>query len=203
VTLLDRLHGGYVHTRRVRVLRDHLAALLPQGARVLDVGCGDGLLAATLKEQRPDIEITGLDVLVRPSTRIPVEPFDGATIPRPDGSVDVVMLVDVLHHTDDPAALVRECARVARRSLIVKDHLRDGFLAGPTLRLMDWVGNARHGVRLPHNYWRRQQWLDACQAIGLKVGQWRESLGIYPWPATLLFDRSLHFVARLDVAAPR
>jgi hypothetical protein len=83
--------------------------------------------------------------------------------------------------------------------VLIKDHLCEGPLAGGTLRLMDWVGNARHHVRLPYTYWRRQQWLDTSRALGLSVGAWRERLDLYPWPATWLFDRSLHFVGRFDV----
>lgn len=49
-------------------------------------------------------------------------------------------------------------ARVARRGVVIKDHLREGPLAGPTLRLMDWVGNRGHDVRLPYNYLSRRKW---------------------------------------------
>ena len=150
-------------------------------------------------EKRPDIDITGIDVLVRQSTRIPVEPFDGTRIPYADRSVDVVMFLDVLHHAGDPAALLREAARTATQAVLIKDHTLDGMFAGPTLRFMDWVGNARHGVTLPYNYWNRQTWLEAFKEVGLAIGVWRSDLGIYPWPATWLFDRSLHFVARLDI----
>ena len=58
-----------------------------------------------------------------------------------------------------PRQLLREAVRVARRGLLIKDHTLTGFLAGPTLRLMDRVGNQRHGVALPYNYWTQQQWL--------------------------------------------
>src|SRR5205085_9858791 len=129
------------------------ARLIPQSASTLDVGCGDGQLASEIIRSRPDLSFKGIDVLVRPESAIPVSAFDGAHIPFPDCSFDVVMFSDVLHHTDDPLVLLREAARVARRSIVIKDHLIKGLLARPTLAFMDRVGNRRHGVPLPYNYW--------------------------------------------------
>lgn len=199
MSVVELVHGRYVHNRRVRVLCDHLAAVLPQGARVLDVGCGDGLVARRIAERRPDVEVHGIDVLVREHTHIPVEPFDGDRIPFPDRSWDVVMFVDVLHHTDDPMLLLREAARTAGRAVVIKDHLCEGPLDRRLLRFMDHVGNARHGVTLPFNYWRRHDWERAFAELGMSIGSWRQHLGLYPQPASLLFDGSLHFIARLDV----
>ncbi len=127
--------------------------------------------------------------------------FDGLTLPYADRSHDAVMLIDVLHHTNDPIVLLREAARVARRAVVVKDHLREGFLAGPTLRFMDRVGNRRYGVPLPYTYWRTEQWGEAFRSLGLHVERWRDRLGLYAWPLHLLFERSLHFAARLTVAS--
>lgn len=198
MNLLDTVHGGYVFNRRIRVLANQLAPLLPQGGKVLDVGCGDGSLAALILRQRPDLELHGIDVLIRPNTHIPVLPFDGEHIPHADDSFDAVMFVDVLHHTNDPLILLREAARVARQAVVLKDHTRDGLLAGPTLRFMDYVGNARHGVVLPYNYWSKAQWDKAFGDLGLRVAVWKKDLGLYPWPASWVFGRSLHFVARLE-----
>ena len=201
MSLLDHLHGSYVHARRVAVLARHVAPLLPPGGRVLDVGCGDGRLAARLRSMRSDVAIEGVDVLLRADAAIPVRQFDGAHLPYADASIDAVLLVDVLHHTDDPAVLLRESARVARAGIIIKDHVREGVLARPTLRAMDWVGNARHGVRLPYNYWSHAQWTDAFETIGLEVQHWNSRLHLYPGPASWIFDRSLHFVAMLCLRA--
>jgi 2-polyprenyl-3-methyl-5-hydroxy-6-metoxy-1,4-benzoquinol methylase len=110
MTAVDRLHGGFVHPRRVQVLAAHAARLVPPRAHVLDVGTGDGRIAAALGTARPDLRIEGIDVLVRPDAAIPVGPFDGRAIPRGAGSVDVVTLIDVLHHADDP----RRCWRRRR-----------------------------------------------------------------------------------------
>lgn len=198
---IDSIHGGYVFKRRVRVLSEALAALLPENAAVLDVGCGDGLIAKLIMELRPDVKIEGIDVLVRPQTHVPVKPFDGTKIPHGEGSFDSVMFVDVLHHTDDPMVLLREARRVARHSVVLKDHCMDGLLAGSTLKFMDWVGNARHGVVLPYNYWPQARWNQAFSELSLKPRDYRQKLGLYPFPASLFFERSLHFVGRFEKSA--
>jgi SAM-dependent methyltransferase len=176
-----------------------LAEIIPNNFRVLDVGCGDGLLARFISLKRPDITLTGIDLAVRDGTHIPIGTFDGEVIPYKDASVDGVMLVDVLHHTRDLMVLLREALRVAHKAIIIKDHLLDGRLSELTLRFMDKVGNSRHGVSLPYNYWAQRRWVEAFDTLSLQIGVWRTKLGLYPWPASWMFDRSLHFVARLDV----
>ena len=201
MSLMARVHGNYVLGRRVQVLARHLAEMLPRDASVLDVGCGDGSLAKLICDQRPDVNMRGIDVLVREPTAIPVEPFDGAHIPADDGSFDVAMFVDVLHHTDDPRLLLREARRVTRRNILLKDHTCNGLLARPVLRFMDGVGNARFGVALPYNYWTRAQWQAAFRDLHLEIEAWQSRLGLYPAWADWLFGRSLHFIARLDATS--
>ncbi len=198
--LLATLHGTLVFDRRTRVLSECFAEMLPADARVLDVGCGDGLIDHLIAERRPDVTITGVDLILRPETHIPVTQFDGKRIPFDDGAFDVVMFVDVLHHTEDPEILLAEACRVANRAVVLKDHTRDGFLAGPTLRFMDWVGNAPHGIPLPYNYWPERRWREAFAGLGLTPEIWLNKLGLYAAPANWLFDRSLHFIARLNPA---
>ena len=191
--MLDSLHSKLVFGRRVAVLADAVAGRLPRDARVLDIGCGSGDLAARVMRLRPDVSIVGIDVLVRPGTAIPVTEFDGYHAPFPDGAFDAAMIVDVLHHADDPEALLAEAARVAR-TVVVKDHLRDGFAAYPTLRFMDWIGNAAHGVRLPYNYLSHAQWRGVWSRIGLATRDFVTAVPLYPRPFSWLFGRGLHFV---------
>jgi SAM-dependent methyltransferase len=199
--MIGSAHERLVYGRRIDVLARHLVEVIPRNATVLDVGAGDGLLAKRIEAERRDLRMYGVDVLVRPKTHIPVRQFDGVLLPFADDAFDAVMLVDVLHHADDQQALLREVARVARRSVVIKDHNADGFLAGPTLRLMDWVGNARHGVALPYSYWSSERWSKEFSEAGLRLASQRSRLGLYPWPASIVFERGLHFIAVLEKKA--
>ncbi len=196
--IAERLHQTYGASRRARVLSRHIESLLPEGTSILDVGCGDGTLDSLIQAQRSDLAIEGVDVLLRPDTKIPVQQFDGFEIPHSDDSFDCVVFVDVLHHSRDAAQLLREAKRVARQFVVIKDHRRNGLFALQTLRFMDDIGNRRFGVDLPYNYWSHEQWRAAFADAGLEVERWEQSLGIYPWPASMFFDRGLHFLAQLD-----
>lgn len=200
MSAMEWIHERWVLQRRNRILTDRLVEFLPQGARVLDVGCGDGRLDEAILRRRPDLEMEGLETQVRSSARISVRAYDGKRLPYPDASVDVVLFVDSIHHAQDPAALLREGARVAARRVIIKDHTRDGWAAALRLRWMDRIGNDRYGVAQPFHYWSLQDWKEKSQLIGLEIITWNGSLGLYPWPASLVFDSSLQFLAQLAVA---
>ena len=136
-----------------------------------------------------------------PPAAIPVTVYDGDRIPFVDKSFDWVTIVDVLHHTDDPARVLAECSRVAKLGVVIKDHLREGFGAFPTLRLMDWVGNRGHDVRLPYNYLSKAEWDAVFEKIGVARATWNQSLDLYPQPFSLAFDRSLHFISTVRSSA--
>ena len=199
INLLEQIHERSIRERRIRKLCGVLTASIPRNDRVLDVGCGDGVLDSRILQARPDLVITGLDVLLRDKTYIPVELYDGHYLPYADSSFDTVMFVDVLHHSESTEHLLLEAIRLTRKTIIIKDHLKNGLLAGPTLRLMDNIGNRRFKVELSYNYWPRNRWLRTIAAMGLSVYNWKEKLAIYRGPMSLFFDRSLHFVAILRV----
>jgi SAM-dependent methyltransferase len=197
VNPVERLHERHIKGRRVRALASAIASLIPQNATVLDVGCGDGSLAEGILGQRPDVRLQGLEVRARPNALIPVTQFDGRHLPFGPGQFDVVLFADVLHHTEHAEELVKEATRVARRAVVIKDHCADGFLARPMLRFMDRVGNARFGVTLPYLYLSWAEWQRMFERVGVAVESRQTRLGLYPPPLNWLFERSLHFVARL------
>jgi hypothetical protein len=57
------------------------------------------------------------------------------------------------------------------------------------------LGNARHGVALPYNYWSKSDWSAAFDQLGLNTRAMKRKLDLYPIPLSWFFDRSLHFIA--------
>ena len=199
MNIIERIHQSYILQRRVEALAAALSPFVPPNVSLLDVGCGDGLLANHVKNIAHAESVTGIDVFIRPKTHIPVIGFDGVHIPFPNGSFDAVMFVDVLHHTDDPLTLLREAARVSRNLIVIKDHTMEGAFAEATLRLMDRIGNRRHDVALPYNYWSRSRWLEAFKKLYVELLSWTNDVPLYPPPLSWIFGRSLHFIAQLRV----
>jgi SAM-dependent methyltransferase len=198
LSLLKRAHGRAVFGRRVHVLAKSLAARIPPGTSVLDVGCGDGTIATLIQARVPGTILLGVETVPRPDCKIECTTFDGRNLPHPSASFDVCMFVDVLHHTLEPEALLSEARRVSRRFLLIKDHVSENWLDFKTLQLMDWVGNRPHGVVLPYNYKSRRQWDAYFSDAGFKVCDWQDDVPLYPFPFSAFFGRKLHFVALLE-----
>lgn len=195
------LHESFVVARRNVALARAIAAAIPEGAHVLDVGCGDGRLALQLRRIRPDLSIRGLDIEVRPSAAIEVLAFDGRAIPLPDRAVDIALLCDVLHHVADGEGLLREAKRVARRGVVIKDHFAESGWDAAQLAFMDLVGNPR-SVPQPRNYLSERAWRALWARVRLAPDEpIARALALYRPPFDRLFDRGLHFVARLEHVA--
>lgn len=194
---LDAMHHAHfrlIHHRRITGLASCIGATLPPGATVLDVGSGDGLLATEVMRRRPDVTMSGVDIIPRREAFIPVDLFDGQRLPYDDGAFDVVMFSDVLHHTTNQVELLAEARRVARRSVVVKDHLNERRIDEWCLRAMDWVGNRHNAVPLPYDYWAERRWRDELGRAGIEVAAIDRRVRVYPQPLQALFGRGLHVV---------
>ena len=198
---LKPVHYNLIFKKRIRVLAERFSSCIPQGnLRGLDVGCGSGQLTSLLQEMRPDIVLDGAEVFVRPNDySFKVIPFDGKTLPVADKSYDFVVLSDVLHHTSNPLALLKECARVTRSFILIKDHYCETSWDRIRLKLMDWAGNRQYDIPLPNNYLSRKEWQSLFQQASLGVRETKEKLGLYSVLLGWIFEGSLHFVSKLKV----
>lgn len=138
--------------------------------RVLDVGCGDTLVANAIRKANPSItHITGIDIAPPKHAHVPFTQFDGKKIPFADDSFDVVICNFVLHHSTHPKTLVREMSRVGKTLVIVEDRYEHPI---------DWLA-----VQLSHIFfwcwfgWRydiagfhtQKQWKKILRSCGLTI----------------------------------
>src|SRR5438876_1100077 len=136
-SVLGFAHEKAVFNRRADTLARLLSEASHDGDSILDVGCGNGKIASLMRSRNGSLTFKGIDVVPRPSCAIPCELYDGHKIPFPDDSFDAVMLIDVLHHTNDPAVVLRECRRVVRNYILIKDHYSKSKMDRWKLTFMD------------------------------------------------------------------
>ncbi len=101
-----------------------LARLVPEGSRVLDLGCGDGSMLDYLQRERGcsgyGIEIADANVLacVRRSVNVIQLNLDEGLAMFGDASFDVVLQIDTLQHLRNAEVMLRETARVGRTGIV-------------------------------------------------------------------------------------
>ena len=194
------LHDRLIYQRRIRAISMAIAPLLPQGL-VLDVGCGNGEFGAYIMALRKDVRIIGVEVMLRPSSAIPVVLYDGGELPLKDKSVSGVIIADTLHHTHQPDKVMRECLRVAREAVVVKDHFYENEFQKSILRLLDLGGNVAHGVPSIYNYFKREQWAAMLNELdGREVYRSEEVDGQYPGFFQPILGRGIQFISKVSVS---
>lgn len=144
--LLSRLE---LMQRLYRRVAADLAAALPPGALLVDVGAGPGHLLSIVAQKRPDLRLTVLDwsyAMLRPLPRrvLPENPGyppilrlvgDSAALPLQSGCCDLAVATFSFHTWDHPVRGVQEMRRVVKPGGLVWmyemnreaawEHLRD------------------------------------------------------------------------------
>lgn len=105
-------------------IHDSVVALVPDRSRVLDLGCGPGLLCRRIKRARPGAAVTGVDFspwVIEHNRRVEPElgieyvcldVRDGLGQLAPD--FDVVTMCEVLEHLEEPERVVGEAVGLLR-----------------------------------------------------------------------------------------
>jgi ubiquinone/menaquinone biosynthesis C-methylase UbiE len=145
------------HNQRYKVIQKVLSKL-PDGARILDIGCGSGFSMEKSIPKGKDFQIYGIDVTEdlinyakkkRPHFNFKVA--YGEKLPYENNAFDAVLYSDVIEHLKDPVESLNEAHRVLKK---------DGFVVitvvkeyHPMFRIIWWLwtkfkGKVWHGTHL-------------------------------------------------------
>ena len=180
-----------------------IAALVPHGSRVLDLGCGDGALLAYLQSTRDctgyGIEIDDHNVLAcmqRGVNVIQLNLDEGLSL-FTDASFDVVLQIDTLQHLRNAEVMLRETVRVGRLGIVAFPNFahwpnRLSVLRGrmPVTRRLPYqwydTPNIRVGTHADLAVLAQRSGLRVLDSFGLQDGQtvrfapnWRAGTSVY------------------------
>lgn len=156
--------GSRLYDWHTRVFHERLLAHVRTAApaSVLDVGCGEGFVAARIGERMPGVAITGIDesagavAFARDhfGTHGTYEVGSVYALPYADRQFDLVLCSEVLEHLDRPEAALAEVARVARQHVLLSVPLEPYFDAINRFGRRLGVGGDPGHV----NFWTRATW---------------------------------------------
>jgi SAM-dependent methyltransferase len=150
--------------------------------RVLEVGCGEGMVMRYLHERCPGMRLDGLEAdpgaLAAARARNPgslVLQGDACALGIRSRAYDLVLCLEVLEHLPEPGRALAEIRRVARRGCILSVPHEPFFRVGSLLR---GKNVARLGDPPDHlQHWGRRQFEAFC-AEHLRI---ERTVRAFPW----------------------
>jgi SAM-dependent methyltransferase len=154
--------------QRLELVSELITQKFPKGVRVLDLGCGAGVLSERLVaaghqvdavDQSPDmLEFTRERLKPCDASRYRVTLAECASLPFPDAAFDVVACIGVFGYMDDVDSAIKEIRRVLR--------------PGGTLVMS--IRNLDHVTVFDGFHWLKQPLVALPKALARRLGWWRE-----------------------------
>ena len=127
---LSKVVGGFLGNREVKVMkwqeRHHrtVLAMVKEGSRVIDIGCGDGTLLDVLRARKGvkgdgvEIDVDRYEEAIADGHDVIWEDVDEGLSMVPDGHYDTAIVSDTLQEVRNPRGLLREALRIADEAIV-------------------------------------------------------------------------------------
>jgi SAM-dependent methyltransferase len=170
---------------------------------VLDVGCGNGIFTSRLA--RVARRVIGVDLSFHMLASNPHRSSlrgSATDLPFADRSFDVVFEANLLHHVDDPGAVLAELCRCsARHVLLIEPNRWNPVMFGFGVVVKAERGTLRSSRRLLHRLVERAGWRVEASTVTGMISQNNTPGFLVPW--LKWFDRAIPFGEYVVLCATR
>jgi ubiquinone/menaquinone biosynthesis C-methylase UbiE len=150
----------FFHPTYKKRLSKILFSLIPENSFILDFGCGNGCISKQFASKK----VICLDLKYSSNTKNFIQ-ANGIYLPFKDKTFDVVIVVDVLHHTTDILKILTELKRVTKSYIIIKEQAYTSRLT----KLLILLGDSITNRKCLFNHLHRMTWLEIFQFLHLTV----------------------------------
>ena len=199
---LHELSGAVVAPNTLRAALDARARLIANqirphvvGRRLLDFGCGDGMVLQELDYNNYDVLLADVLNYIDPRVAFPFRLLTNGALRSINQSFDTILILTVLHHASDPTAIVSGLSGLRPKRVIVIESVIEKPLPQNTLACLlceqdfetrfafatfaDWFYNRvlHQDVPVPYNFGRLRDWEVLFSRHGFRT-TYAENLGI-------------------------
>ncbi len=158
---------------------------IPDNQTILDVGAGVGSVACKLMRQGHKVVCLDIDNSMIYSD-IDLIIYDGVRFPFEDNHFDVAVIINSLHHCEQPKPVLQEAVRVAKCIIVIEDtfvHPLEKWIVA----ISDSLGNLEFYM---HNYMSISEWKEYLDAQNFNI------ISFVQWQAVLtpIYSRYCMFV---------
>ena len=127
---LSKVMGGFLSERPVKVMKwqerlyAKVVGMVKEGARVIDIGCGDGTLLDVLRARKGvkgdgvEIDVDRYEEAIADGHDVFWEDVDEGLSLVPDDYYDTAIVSDTLQEVRNPRGLLREALRIAEEAIV-------------------------------------------------------------------------------------
>lgn len=157
------------------------------GSSLLDVGCGNGLVSELSKPHFAEIQLLDVMNYLSQEVDLPFVQYDeGRPFPITK-TYDTVLLLTVLHHSNDPLLLLKESWKATAKRLIIIESVFGVHTQAPVGHydlasfveadqiafavVVDWLYNRvlNDNIPVPYNFTSPDGWLGVFSECGMHV----------------------------------
>ncbi len=182
----DRTKLNLIIQERSSIIYEEIKSHL-QGQTLLDIGCGNGLISEMARQNFSEVQLLDVVNYINPDVKLPFMSYhEGENLPV-DRMYDTVLLLTVLHHTNDPLTLLKEAWKVTNKRLIIIESIFGVHEKLPNNKykladhgdreqiafavFVDWLYNRvlHDNIPVPYNFTTPQKWIEIFTQLEMRL----------------------------------